>query len=192
MYLAGGRMPQLLGTVVFALFTLIFTLSPFVSARDLDTCPLGYSSCSGIKDYAPVCCKWSGPVRSGQAQVRCGNEFLADETICALNRSVRLRLPEVARWICLLFDAQSDRQSRGPMLYVVAFSSLRKAKDRRADNRNVSLCRRRRLVLRPEQQSLADLSARRGPRYCSHHRHASSRRRRRRPTSSLSSFSSSA
>ncbi|TKA51193.1 hypothetical protein B0A53_05657 [Rhodotorula sp. CCFEE 5036] len=56
MYLAGGRMPQLLGTVVFALFTLIFTLSPFVSARDLDTCPLGYSSCSGIKDYAPVCC----------------------------------------------------------------------------------------------------------------------------------------
>lgn len=63
MYLAGGKMPHLLGTVVFALFTLIFSLSPFVSARDLDACPLGYSSCSGIKDYAPVCCKWSGPVR---------------------------------------------------------------------------------------------------------------------------------
>lgn len=91
MYLAGGKMPHLLGTVVFALFTLIFTLSPFVSARDLDTCPLGYSSCSGIKDYAPVCCKWSGPVWSGPVQVRCGinRDVLADETSLCAHRQVR-------------------------------------------------------------------------------------------------------
>lgn len=48
--------------LLFALFTLIFFLTPFALARDLNTCPIGYSSCSGIKDYGPVCCEL---VRSG-------------------------------------------------------------------------------------------------------------------------------
>ncbi|GAA5988033.1 hypothetical protein JCM10908_002035 [Rhodotorula pacifica] len=55
--LKGGNWPTLFCTALLVLFTFISAFSPpFVSARDLKVCPLGYSSCSGIKDYSPVCC----------------------------------------------------------------------------------------------------------------------------------------
>ncbi|GAA5874036.1 hypothetical protein JCM3774_001590 [Rhodotorula dairenensis] len=58
MLLATRKASTRVGIAMFGLFALICSvlLSPLVTARDLTVCPLGYSSCSSINDYTPVCC----------------------------------------------------------------------------------------------------------------------------------------
>lgn len=44
------------GAAGISLILAIAFSAPQVAARDLNKCPLGYASCSGIKDVSPVCC----------------------------------------------------------------------------------------------------------------------------------------
>lgn len=45
-----------LGAAGVSIVLAVALSAPQVSARDLNKCPLGYASCSGIKDVSPVCC----------------------------------------------------------------------------------------------------------------------------------------